>query len=186
MVCSLVMWGILFTGFMLTSSGSMGRVMFHVTILVVECGISIGFPIVFRGLYKELERMLAPAKMKEINYKIMSYMVLMSILIFYRLCFYLIIEISILLTSPEEVERISYDPTEILIPSYVSEILIEVFILFHMFFQGNNQRLEKLGIKKFTQLEEETAIYPVIREPETSQRNLYKSREMSSEYLDLL
>ena len=94
---SLFMWLVLFTGFMVVEGGTV-KTVFHVLILVVECAISLAFPLVFHGLYKELERMLAPQRMKEINYKIMSYMVLMSILIFYRLVFYLVIEISVLLT----------------------------------------------------------------------------------------
>jgi hypothetical protein len=58
----------------------------------------------------------------------------MSILIVFRLTFFATIEITVMTT--ENVEEIELTATQLLWPSYISESVLEVFFLVHLFIMG--------------------------------------------------
>lgn len=67
----------------------------------------------------------------------------MSILIFTRLIFFATIELTVMTATNKD--NIKYTDNELLIPSYISEFLLEVFFLTHLFYMGDQS--DQLGVK---------------------------------------
>jgi len=81
--------------------------------------------------------------MKEIHYKALSYFTMTTILILFRLAFFATVELTV--WTADSRDSINYTRKQLLLPSYTSEFLLDMFFLTHLFYMGGMQE-ENLGV----------------------------------------